>query len=290
MNKKIAITGASGFIGNHLKNYLREKGYPVIALLRRNENGDADIRNFNLEAPQTITTSLFENIETIIHCAFVKDQNENAVDVNFIGTQVMIERAKKAGVRKFIFFSTTSAHESATSFYAKSKLSIEKLFYTEKDVVLKCGLVIGNGGLFKQLLSFAVNRKVIPIIGKGKQVVQFVSVDSVATAIEHILQTDISGTYVLAQPESINYKQLFIAIKKYFSIRLVFLPISFFILKTIITVTKKLNIQLPVSQENLLGLKAMRAWDSKRDMETLQLPNEKLEDILKRYFPERQVI
>jgi nucleoside-diphosphate-sugar epimerase len=38
--KTILVTGATGFIGSHLTEYLIEKGYSVIAFDRYNSNND----------------------------------------------------------------------------------------------------------------------------------------------------------------------------------------------------------------------------------------------------------
>ena len=40
INSKILVTGATGFIGSHLTEYLVEKGYGVIAFDRYNSNND----------------------------------------------------------------------------------------------------------------------------------------------------------------------------------------------------------------------------------------------------------
>ena len=40
MNKKILITGATGFIGSHLTEFMAKKGYKIIAFDRYNPNSD----------------------------------------------------------------------------------------------------------------------------------------------------------------------------------------------------------------------------------------------------------
>ena len=284
MNNTIAITGTSGFVGNYLKNYFHEKGYTVIALQRKEEPDDTNVRYFDLENEESITSSLFNNVKVLIHCAFVKEPGKQGKDANVSGTKAMLTAARKAGVKNFIFFSTTSAHENNASSYGQSKLSVEKLFSGEHDLVLKCGLIIGTGGLFKQMLLHALNKKIVPVLDGGKQAVQFISIDSVAHAIHHVLETQIYGTFILAQPKPVGYKELFLIVEKHFKQKFFFVPIPFSFLNSILSVSEKLHIRLPVSKENLLGLKAMKAWDSSKDADSLQIPHEELEDLLKKYF------
>jgi nucleoside-diphosphate-sugar epimerase len=286
MSKTIAITGASGFIGSFLKNYFRESGYPTIALQRKQNENDHHLRLFDLSRPETIVPSLFEGVDILIHCACVKKQkNPGKTDINLVGTRALLAAAKQAGVKNFVFFSSVSAHEQALSYYGKSKREVEILFQGEGSVVLKCGLVIGKGGLFAQMLSYSLAKKIIPLLDGGKQPVQFISIDSVALALRHIIETDINGSYILAQPHPVNYKQLFLAIEKHFVKSFFFVDVPFSLFKAALSFTDRLPIHLPVTMENLYGLKAMKTWDNKLDAQDLQLAEELMEKLLERYFP-----
>jgi nucleoside-diphosphate-sugar epimerase len=286
VSKTIAITGASGFIGSFLKNYFRQSGYTAISLQRKKNENEQHLRPFDLIQPETISPALFEGVDVLIHCAFVKKQkNQGKTDSNLVGTRALLAAAKQAGVKKFIFFSSVSAHEQALSYYAKSKLEVETLFQGEGTVVLKCGLVIGKGGLFEQMLSYSLARKIIPLMNGGRQPVQFISIDSVALSLRRIIEADMNGSYVLAQPHPVSYKQLFLTIEKHFEKSFLFVALPFPFLKAALFFTDRLPISLPVTMENLYGLKAMKAWHNKQDAEHLQVPDEMLEELLNKYFP-----
>lgn len=93
---KTAVTGASGFIGSAVLCCLASEGYETLAL-SRNE----------LSAPD------FSDVETVIHCAALahrtgaeRPQADEFDAVNHRLTVTLAEKAKQAGVRRFVFVST----------------------------------------------------------------------------------------------------------------------------------------------------------------------------------------
>src|SRR5581483_5243317 len=165
----IAITGASGFIGSCLLQYFCDRQYPVIALVRKpSGNSITEERFFDLQQP--VQNNLIIGVDILIHCAYVAAAPSiDAEKINYEGTKALIECANSNHVKKIIFFSSVAAHAQAVSAYGKSKLALESLFDKQKDVVLKCSFVIGNGGLFHRLFTHAVTKKTVPLIHGGHQ-------------------------------------------------------------------------------------------------------------------------
>jgi len=58
-----------------------------------------------------------------------------------------------------------SAHDGAESVYGRQKLAIEQLFNTKKDISLRGGLIIGNGGIVKEMVMFMRSKHLVPLIG-----------------------------------------------------------------------------------------------------------------------------
>jgi nucleoside-diphosphate-sugar epimerase len=128
MRTTILLTGANGFVGQHLGKYLVNQGYQVIATTRRNEY------DFNF-TPQRIVSigdigatadwsTALEEVDVVIHLAArVHVMHEPAADplavfreVNTAGALRLAQQAAEVGVRRFVFLSSIKVNgESTTS-------------------------------------------------------------------------------------------------------------------------------------------------------------------------------
>lgn len=130
---RILVTGAAGFIGSHLCERLIAQEVHVTGLDNFDEFYGRDIKEANIadllqcdnfkfiegdirdaECVESILNE--DEIETIVHLAAkagVRPSIEDPVgyqDVNISGTVVMLEAARKAGIKKFIFGSSSSVY------------------------------------------------------------------------------------------------------------------------------------------------------------------------------------
>jgi UDP-glucuronate 4-epimerase len=130
---RILVTGAAGFIGSHLCERLIAQEVHVTGLDNFDEFYGRDIKEANIadllerdnfkfiegdirdaECVESILNE--DKIETIVHLAAkagVRPSIENPAgyqDVNVNGTVVMLEAARKAGIKKFIFGSSSSVY------------------------------------------------------------------------------------------------------------------------------------------------------------------------------------
>ena len=105
-----------------------------------------------------------------------------------------------------------SAHEQARSHYGKHKLHLESIFDLTQEVVLKPGLVLGDGGLFTTIKNTIQKSSVIPLVDGGKQPIQTIHIEQLTQVIELMLDKSLSGCFYLGEPTSITLKQLYQAI------------------------------------------------------------------------------
>lgn len=126
----VAITGATGFVGQALLDLALAQGIGVQALARRPQVARKGMKWVQGDlADARALGKLVQGTEAVIHVAGVV----NAPDVagyeagNVEGTLAVIEAALKAGVPRLIFVSSLSAREPQLSAYGRSKLRAEKL-------------------------------------------------------------------------------------------------------------------------------------------------------------------
>jgi nucleoside-diphosphate-sugar epimerase len=281
MNKPVfAITGANGFIGSALVQYLENAGYPVITLTRKKygrKNGQE--RFYDLQQPPA--ADLLTGVDILIHCAVIWAASQvDAVQLNYTGTEKLIHCARSNGVKKIIFISSVSAHEEAISSYGKGKLRTESLFDLQKDVVLRCSLVIGPGGLFGRMLHHALSKRIIPLFYKGRQRVQVISIDDIQQSILTIIRENMAGCYILANRQHITYRSIFQTIARVYKKRIIFIPVPVSIVQLFIHITSRLKIPFPINKENIQGLKTVQFMDPEASLRQLQLNPASLEEKL----------
>lgn len=155
---KSLVTGGAGFIGSNLVDALLNLGHEVVVI--DNESSDAheqfywndkannnrlDIRDYENTRP------LYEGVDFVFHIAAESriqpaiNNPINAISINSVGTVTALQCAREAGVRRFIYSSTSSAYgknsipnietqeDDCLNPYSVSKVNGEKLckMYTD---------------------------------------------------------------------------------------------------------------------------------------------------------------
>src|SRR5262249_31773231 len=143
----LALTGATGFIGQYLLRDMSKRGYRVRALLRRPaavpiETASAVIGD--LARPQNMSAAL-DGVDAVIHSAGRAHAMSGLPEddyplFNTEATTGLARAARRAGVRRFVFLSsvraqcgpasdtvlTEAAEPRPTDAYGRSKLAAER--------------------------------------------------------------------------------------------------------------------------------------------------------------------
>lgn len=150
---KIIVTGGAGFIGSHIVDRLVERGHDVHVI----DNQSAIVHDqfyFNDRATYyqldvsdyAATRPIYDNVTYVFHCAAesrIQPAVNNpllAMQTNFMGTAVVLQASREAGVRTVIYSSTSSGYglknsppltedmpDDCLNPYSVSKVSGEKL-------------------------------------------------------------------------------------------------------------------------------------------------------------------
>jgi uncharacterized protein YbjT (DUF2867 family) len=128
--RTLAVTGGTGFVGSHLLRLALEQGYDVRALTRGWKPPEDEIAWVDgaLDRPDSLV-KLCTGADAVIHIAGAINAPNRAEfeAVNAGGTANAIDAARKAGVRRFIHFSSLAAREPDLSAYGWSKMKSERL-------------------------------------------------------------------------------------------------------------------------------------------------------------------
>ncbi|MDD4914230.1 MAG: NAD-dependent epimerase/dehydratase family protein [Methylococcales bacterium] len=163
---RVLVTGASGFIGNRLCSHLRRCGYPLRTSSRSAYPGGNDHWLADLAA-DACPGGLCEGIETVFHLAgkahALIENRQDETEYRTINTEAvrkLLEAAQRAGVKRFIFFSSVkavgdspspsdeTADTPAASAYGQSKFAAEQLVlhggYVPHPVIIRPCMVYGD--------------------------------------------------------------------------------------------------------------------------------------------------
>lgn len=146
---KILVTGAAGFIGSQLSYALWKKGEEVVLLdnfsYGKEDNlifPEIDFRDTILKMDikdEEAINELFEKekFDVVYHIAAITPlpdcqyKPKLAIDTNVGGTVNILEAARKVGVKKVIFSSTSAVYENSNEFPSKEdKVSTPSLIYS----------------------------------------------------------------------------------------------------------------------------------------------------------------
>lgn len=159
---KIFVTGATGFIGNHLVKKLLEENYDVTINLRVGNNFifDERVKFYHLEEAGIETDIQFlkkEAFDGVIHLASLYITNHNSNDiVSLINSNVrfgtyLLECASQAKVKWFINTGTFWQHfnneaYSPVNLYAATKQAFESVaqYYVDSQQIIFCTLKLSD--------------------------------------------------------------------------------------------------------------------------------------------------
>ena len=255
---KVAITGSNGFIGNALKLACEQQGIAVVGLCR-NPKFSSDLA-FNLNNPASFSQIPID-VNTLIHTAYTTQAKDlkQAFQANMTGSLALFDYCHQKNIR-IIFLSSCSAHSKAQSFYGKSKYQLES-YLNENDTIIRPGFVIGDGGIYQRLEQSLRTLKFAPLFWGGQQPLQIIHLENLMTGIINILLQNRTGAYNLVHstnyPLQEFYRQIFI--KQKLTPRFLHLPGDLTLIA--LKVAEFLKIPLPLTSENLLGLKYLQTFE-----------------------------
>lgn len=129
----IALTGATGFVGQAVLDAAEREGITIRALARRAQAPREGIEwvEGSLSDPASLT-ALCQGTDAVIHVAGLTNTPDPIEFelANVAGTQNLITAVKETKTRRFIFVSSLAAREPKLSLYGASKAQAEALVET----------------------------------------------------------------------------------------------------------------------------------------------------------------
>lgn len=256
------ITGANGFIGQHLCEYLSNQGIKVRGTVRDINS----VKNNKIELHATADingdtnwTSLLEGVDIVYHLAgtvhrpSITDPQVYRESIE-LATEKLAKQAEQAGVKRFIYFSslhvygidadhniiTESTPKNPRTPYGRAKLAAENKLQDIASlknmdvIIIRPPLVYGRGvkGNFSQLIRLVRHLPILPF-GCAKQKRSFIGVDNLIN-FAHICSyhsNAINKIFNISDDNDLNTKELSIKLAKLLNVNQLMLPIPRNIMK-----------------------------------------------------------
>lgn len=241
---KTLVTGASGFVGNHLVRTLVEQGRDVRCLVRKTSDTrylkDLSVELFygEIVAKETLV-GIAKDVDIVYHLAgeVYTKRCKNFYIANFNGTKNLIEACLLNHIKKFIYLSSIAAvgpNQSQSILlnegsqcrpidsYGKSKLKSEKLLlqtyekYGFPVVIIRAPTVYGPLGQPKIItrIIHMVNSGRLLVIGDKKKLRSMCYIDNLIKGLTNAenYKNSIGEIYFIADERPYYYDEIFHAV------------------------------------------------------------------------------
>ncbi|MGL1890214.1 MAG: NAD(P)-dependent oxidoreductase [Spirochaetaceae bacterium] len=257
----IIITGANGSLGFAVVSKLLQMDHKLFLLdrsLSRYRSSDnvilieSDITNTDYSNKIKVDIGCIIHLAAKVHVKPInEEEKEEFYKVNYKATKDLYTFGINRNVKHFIFISTLSVYGEKTvgmvdemsecnpiSDYAKSKHMAELVgfdLYESKGfpiTVFRLATVFGkyDRGNYGKLIK-AVQKGIIPMIGRGQNFKPIVYVEDAAEVIvETILNNDMIGNLYIVSENNYTYRNLIYTIKNIFNKKVVTIIIPNFII------------------------------------------------------------
>lgn len=251
---RILITGGSGFIGRALIDVALKHGHHVVVLSRSKIDGMPSLEWCRWDLGDWEAQGIPSQIDMALHLAHDFGGQKGAEET-INGTLGLANRLAEHGCPRQIFFSSYSAGEHATSVYGTTKTIIERGFMKlPGGIVVRPGLVIGDGGVYRKIQSAAIHLPVIPLPGGGRGKVPVIKIEKLCERIMAIAERNVTLREInLFESEVISLRDLVDDAARMGGKKLLILPIPDSLLLFGLGLAKLLHIPLPINEDNLRG-------------------------------------
>ena len=251
---RLLIIGSNGFIGTHLVSRAAAHNIDVITLSRSGVRPESAAQSFAWSFGQPVPEIACEGVSCAVHLAH--DFNgEAGAHLTITSTLAIAAQLQAAGIHRQLFFSSYSAGEHATSLYGRTKFALEEALSTRVGlIVVRPGLVLGEGGIYGRIRKWARKLPLVPLPDGGRGKVPVIKVEKLCELTLKLAFDPVPAAEVnIFEHELKSLRELVLEAAAEVNRRPWILPIPADWLIGILTLSAQLHIPLPVNADNLAG-------------------------------------
>jgi UDP-glucose 4-epimerase len=233
---RILVTGANGFLGKSLISQLKDSEIIINALDLKFDQKHEKVNYFEGSIlDENLVLCASSECDYIIHYAAIADigysmKNPiNTLNVNIIGTSILLEAAKTNKIKHIFFSSTLYVSGIKGSFYRISKQTCEELFeyyatnYGITSTLMRLGSLYGPNSndfnFINQSIMSAIKNGVIYRYGDGEELREYIHVDDINKFVIKLMYNDSQKfqRLVISGNEKLKVSEILKMIKELFN-------------------------------------------------------------------------
>lgn len=213
--EKIVVYGGSGFLGSHVADTLSDSGYRVVIYDRQESPYLRDDQEMVIGSITDLDQALeaAQGATALYNFAAVADINEahdsplKTAEVNVLGAVTLLEAARLAAVKRYVFASSVYVFSESGSFYRASKQAAERFvetYHSRYDLdytILRYGSLYGpradrHNGVFR-MLQQALDDQCIVYGGNEDAVREYIHVTDAAHLSMQVLEPKYANRHLV---------------------------------------------------------------------------------------------
>jgi len=234
-NKRVLVTGSSGFLGSHIVDCLLASGYDVNGFDLSGPTYKQNLAQFHHGdiLDYDAVYAAVKNCDYIYHLAGIADIGESVenpdktVKINILGTQNILKASSDQNIKRFIFASTIYVYSDLGGFYRVTKQACEKIIeeyqkaYGLNYTILRYGSLYGirsnSFNSIRNMLNQALEKKEIIRRGDGEEIREYINVKDAAKLSVKVLNKEFANRHlILTGNQSMKIRELLSMIREIF--------------------------------------------------------------------------
>ena len=268
---KVFVTGATGFTGSRVVPLLLQSGYQVRCLYRQTSDRsllpqpEIEWAPGDLSDTSALTASM-QGTDALV----------NIASLGFGYAESIVSAAKKSGIERAIFISTTAIFTQLNAKSKKVRVAAEFAIESSglKYTILRPTMIYGSprDRNMWRLIRLMHYSPIVPVFGDGNSLQQPVYVDDVAKAVVNsLLRVEpICKNYNISGKHPLTYNDVIDTIARQMNKRIGKIHVPSRLVVFLLRLFERIRIPFPIKVEQVLRLNEDKAFsyeDAQRDFD-----------------------